>query len=153
MRTKILIGMLVVSMGCGKSSSKDSAVEGLVADAKDVVLPQVRAAIASGKLEDAPPCSRVLANLDTLERGGDHAEVVADIRQVCEHDINVAHMKRAIEAAEVARTAEPDEKVLRECFNGELTSAVQRLEKAKRVDEPAKALLARFAVACPGETP
>lgn len=58
-------------------------------------------------------------------------------------------MELAVEQAEAARTSQPTERVLRECYNGELTMAKQRLDKAGRLDEPAKALLARFAVACP----
>lgn len=142
--------VLVLAVGaCGRHSQHEEAVNDLVSDAHDVVLPNVRAAIARGKPEDAIPCTRVTANLHEIERDGGHEDVVAEIKQVCQHDINLAHMKRAVEEAEAAVKARPDEKVRRECFSAEYDMAVQRLNEARLFDAPAEKLQARFVSACP----
>ena len=147
MRSLLLVSVMVAVVlgGCGK---KRSEVDDLADDAKDVVLPDIRAKIASGKLEDAIPCSRVTANVHALEREG-FDEIAKDIHQVCDHDLQIAWIKRETEAAEVARKAAPDDKVLRACFNGKLSVAVDRLARARRVDDGARTLIARFNKVCP----
>lgn len=146
----MLVGLFAITGACGKTH-EEKFLEGLVEDATEVVLPQIRASISSGRLDDAIHCSRVTGNLKELERSGTYDDVVADIKQVCEHDLDIAHMKRAVEAAEAARRDKPDEKVLRACFSAELGTATRDLYRAKRFDSPAEALLARFAGVCPDQ--
>lgn len=147
MRSLLLVPLLVAALagGCGK---KKSEVDRLADDATDVVLPDIRAKIAAGTPGDAIPCSRVTANVDVLEREG-YAELAKDIHQVCDHDLPIAHIKLETETAEAARKAAPDEKVLRACFNGKLSVAVERLARARRVDDEARGLIARFNQVCP----
>jgi len=147
MRSFLLISLVVTAVlgGCGK---KRSEVDNLADDAKDVVLPDIRAKIAAGNLDEAIPCSRVTANVHVLEREG-YDEIAKDIHQVCDRDLQVAYIKRETETAEAARKAAPDEKVLRACFTGKLTTAIDRLANARRVDDEARALVARFNKVCP----
>lgn len=147
MRSVLLTSWLAAALlcGCGK---KRSAVDDLADDAKNVVLPDIRAKIAAGHPEDAIPCSRVTANVDTLEREG-YAELAKDIHQVCDHDLQIAYIRRETETAEAARKASPDDKALRECFSGKLSTAIERLARARRVDDEARALIARFNAVCP----
>ena len=147
MRTMMLVSMVIAALvgGCGK---KRTEVDGLADDAKDVVLPDIRAKIAGGRLEDAIPCSRVTANVDVLEREG-YAEIAKDIHQVCDHDLQLAYIKRETEGAEAARKQTPDEPVMRACFNGKMSISVQRIVDARRLDDEGRALIARFNKVCP----
>ena len=59
-------------------------------------------------------------------------------------------IKVAVTEAETARKAKPDEKVLSECYSGELTMARKELATANKLADPTvKSLLDRFAAACP----
>ena len=147
MRSYLLVSLMMAAVlgGCGK---KRTEVDNLADDAKDVVLPDIRAKIAGGRLEDAIPCSRVTANVDVLEREG-YSDIAKDIHQVCDHDLQLAFIKRETEAAEAARKENPDEKVMRACFNGKMSISVQRIVDARRLDDEGRALIARFNKVCP----
>lgn len=143
----VLAGILVLSIGC--KSKQEKYVDGLVSDA-DEKLPQIKAAIASGKLDrESIPCVSITANIREIEKTHDHDELVTEIKQVCDHDVHVARMRRAAGVAEAARKARPDDQVMAECFSGELSTAIHFLQEEKRFDAAAQAELERFIAACP----
>lgn len=146
---RVNLGILLLAMGCGKSDH-DKFIDSLVEDAVKS-LPEMKTEISSGALGHgvSGSCIRLSTGGDEIAKAGGHADLVAEIKQVCDHDLHVALMKRGVEEAEAARKTAPDSTLLRECYNGSLSMAVQRLDDAKRFDAPAEALLGRFKVVCP----
>lgn len=151
-RIQILTVCLVVSgfcAGCGKAKAdhNDPATSYVVDGAKED-LPAIKAALAGPKPDDALiKCAARMANLDALQTA--EPELAAEYKRLCAHDIPFAIIKVEVEKAEAARKAKPDAKPLSECYSAYFDQSVEDLAKAGTADAASKALVARFAAACP----
>lgn len=142
----------VILFGCGKDRKQqaDDRMEDFMVRSATADLAKVKDALASGKPGDARyTCVTALSATKDLEKSDDHAALVKDVKQTCEHDFPLAVMKVETEKVEVARKAKPDEKVLSECYDAYFDMAVKDVKKHATEDDAAKALEARFAAACP----
>lgn len=143
---------LVLAWGCKDKSAKDAESEdpalSFVAKGTTEAIAKIKAAIAAGTPDDAYFSCAQTANVDTLKASKPHQALAAEITQLCETDLPLAIITKGVEKAEAARKAKPDEKVLSECYQGEMSTALDQMRKAK-TDAKAKDVLARFAVACP----
>jgi hypothetical protein len=78
--------------------------------------------------------------------------VVKELTQVCGFDAPLAKLEGATKKAEEARKAKPDENPLSECYSAEQSTALEELKKAGHEnDDKVKALVARWAAACPAK--
>jgi hypothetical protein len=146
---RILIAVVLVLSGCGKKD--DPGVDWAGKDAEQDI-PKLKAAIASAKPGDGIFKCAQMGNLDALKQSDTWKTTAAELEQLCTYDLQIAIMKTAVEAAEAARKAKPAEKVLSECYSAELKVANDELVKYRKIDDKAKALVARMAVACPDVT-
>jgi len=143
---RILLAALLL-IGCGKKEEQDPALDYIIKDVTGDVA-KAKAAIAAGKPDDGQfKCAGALAGLAQLKTA--KPELAKELDDTCNHDIHLAFLTRATEKAEAARKAQPDAKVVSECFSADHDLAVESLRKAKREDDAAKALEARFDAACP----
>ncbi len=154
MRWYVLALVAIVMLGaCGKDKGKpeesDPALDFIVSGVTRAI-PELKAAIASPKPSDAIFKCAHMANIDDLKKSEPHKALAAELEQLCTQDLQVAIIKVAVEQAEAARKAKPDEQVLSECYSAELGMAKDELTKAGKLDV-AKDLLARFKAACPNE--
>lgn len=146
----LLAAVLLVACGKSKQDQAETAKNDFIVKSVSGDLEKVHAALKAGKPDDGQfKCAGALAGMPDLKASGDHAELVKDLDDTCNHDIHLAFLKQAAEKAEAARKAKPDEKVLSECYSAEHDMAIDSLKKAKREDDAAKELEARFAAACP----
>lgn len=119
-----------------------------VADGATEGVAKIKAAIAAGTPDKAFFSCAHTANIETLRASKPHQALAAELTQLCDADLPLAIITKGVEKAEAARKAKPDEKVLSECYQGEMSTALDQMKKAK-TDDKAKDVLARFAVACP----
>lgn len=143
--------MVVVLAGCSKHAAEtesDDPAGAYFADRARDAIPKLKAAIASKKPSDAQLECAAMAGIGDLKKSGKHAALVAELEPLCTRDLHVAIIKVAVEAAEAARKAKPNEQVLSECFSGELTTASNELKEHGTLDA-AKDLMARFNAVCP----
>jgi hypothetical protein len=141
-----IIALLGFAAGC--ESREDAEYAAHVEDV-EARLPKVRAAIASGQRDLDTPCAGLRRDTHYLDTST-HAALVTEIRRICEYELNLARMKRAVETSEAARKAHPDERVLPECYTAELAIALRHIRKAKLFDAAAQVLVTRFEAVCPG---
>jgi hypothetical protein len=129
----VVVAVLVLASGCKSRVEKrlDERVESAERN-----LPEARASIAAGQLD--VPCSEMLAARDVLEDRG-KTELLAEIEQVCEYDLHMAKLRRAVERAEQVH----------ECRGIQPRYAVEELRRSGRFDGLAEFLVARYRVACP----
>jgi hypothetical protein len=149
MRPRNIVVVLCVlgAAACGDKKEKDPAAD-FVAEstAKDVA--ELKAAIASPDPGSAKFNCAHMANIETLESAAEHKALAAELRTLCTKDLHVAMIKVAVEKAEAARKAKPDEEMLSECFSVDYELAKDELTEHKTLDA-AKDLVARFQAACP----
>jgi hypothetical protein len=148
----LVIALALVACSKDKASQQaeaegDRAATDFVMKGAREAMPQLEAAIASAKPSDGMFKCAHMANLDVIKKAD--SNFAARFEKLCTHDLQIAMMKRAVEQAETARKAKPDEQMLSECFNADYTVGLEDLEKAGKIDDAAKALTARFAAACP----
>ena len=151
---KCLVIALVLLGGCkdkdksaAEAEAEDPALSFVAKGAAEGVA-KIKAAIAAGTPDAAYFSCAHTANVDTLKASKAHQALAAELVQLCDSDLPLATITKGVEKAEAARKAKPDEKVLSECFQGEMSTALDHMRKAK-TDAKAKDVLARFAVACP----
>jgi hypothetical protein len=149
----LVLAAVLPLAACSKGRAQQAEDEGERAAAEFVMkgareaMPQLEAAIAGAKPSDGMFKCAHMANIDVIKKAD--SNFAARFEKLCTHDLQIAMIKRAVEAAEVARKAKPDEQMLSECFNADYTVALEDLEKAGKMDDAAKALVARFTAACP----
>lgn len=154
MHKHVVIALALFVFGCSKDdkSAKEAEDEdpalSYVADGAKEGVAKIKAAIAAGKPDEAYFSCAHTANVDTLKKSKPHEALAAELTQLCDTDLPLAVITKGTEKAEAARKAKPDEKVLSECFQGEMATALEQMKKAK-TDAKAKDVMARFAVACP----
>jgi hypothetical protein len=152
---KLLAIALALSVfACKDKSAKEAEDEdpalSFVADGATEGVAKIKAAIAAGTPDKAFFSCAHTANIDTLKASKPHQALAAELQQLCDTDLPLAIITKGVEKAEAARKAKPDEKVLSECFQGEMSTAYEQMKTAK-TDAKAKDVLARFAVACPDQ--
>ncbi len=133
----------VCVLGC-KEAAEDFAGK----DAQKSVT-KIKAAIAARKPSDAFLDCVEMANLDTLKANDKYKAVAAELEPLCTHDLPIAMLEVAVEAAEAARKAKPNAEILGECYEPFAGTAVDDLRKYRTLDDKAKALLARMNAVCP----
>lgn len=152
MRKLFVIALASFAFGCSDKSAKEAEEEdpalSYVADGAKEGVAKIKAAIAAGTPDAAFFSCAHTANIDLLRASKPHQSLAAELVQLCESDLPLAVIAKGVEKAEAARKAKPDEKVLSECYQGEMTTALDQMKKAK-TEGKAKDALARFAVACP----
>jgi hypothetical protein len=152
MRNLLVIAVALFAFGCKDKSAKEAEDEdpalSYVADGAKEGVAKIKAAIAAGTPDDAFFSCAHTANIDTLKASKPHQALAAELQQLCDSDLPLAVITKGVEKAEAARKAKPDEKVLSECYQGEMATALEQMRKAK-TDAKAKDVLARFTVACP----
>lgn len=162
MRNALVFVLVMVPLlvACGKDKAGDQAGGSTSAKAGspetvasvsgvEEEIPKIKAAIASPSPGDADlECAASMANIGGFENVEKHKALATELRQLCTKDLPLAKMKVAVETAEAARKAKPDEQVLSECYSADYTSAKDQLTKSGAL-ESASALTARFAAACP----
>lgn len=152
MQKLFVIAVCVFAFACKDKSAKEAEDEdpalSFVADGTKEGIAKIKAAIAAGTPDDAFFSCAHMANVDTLKASKPHAALAAELEQLCTTDLPLAILTKGTEQAEAARKAKPDERVLSECFRGEMSTALDQMKEAK-TDAKAKDVLARFAVACP----
>lgn len=153
MRNLLVIAIALFASGCGqdksaKEAEKDDPALSFVANGTKEGIGKIKAAIAAGTPDDAMFSCAHMANLDTLKASNAHKALAAELEQLCNADLPLAVITKAVEKAEAARKAKPDEKVLSECYSAELTVALDQMKKVN-TQANAKDALTRFAVVCP----
>ncbi len=152
MRNLLVIAVVLFAFGCKDKSAKEAEDEdpalSYVADGAKEGVAKIKAAIAAGTPDDAFFSCAHTANLDVLQKSKPHQALAAELQQLCDSDLPLAVITKGVEKAEAARKAKPDEKVLSECYQGEMATALEQMRKAK-TEAKAKDALARFTVACP----
>ena len=152
MHKLFVIVVALSAFACKDKSAKEAEADdpalSFVADGAKEGVAKIKAAIAAGTPGDAFFSCAHTANIDTLKASKPHQALAAELQQLCDSDLPLAVITKGVEKAETARKAKPDEKVLSECYQGEMATALEQMRKAK-TDGKAKDALARFAVACP----
>ncbi len=152
MRNLFVIAVALLAFGCKDKSAKEAETDdpalSFVAKGATEGVAKIKAAIAAGKPDDAMFSCAHTANIDTLKASKPHQALATELEQLCNTDLPLAMITKGTEAAEAARKAKPDEKVLSECYNAYITTALDEMKKAK-TDAKAKDVLARFMAACP----
>jgi hypothetical protein len=140
---------LALVAGCKQSDGREEALK-LANDLGTDALAKINAAMAAGKPTDAIfDCAAVLG--DELRKGGGaYVELADKLEKLCDHDVPLAVIEKSVQTVEAARAKAPDDKMLTACMvDGQMDIGLA-LKSLKNRDD-AKALLARFAVACPDE--
>ncbi len=148
----LAIVLLLAAVGCKDKSAKEAEEEdpalSFVAEGATEGIAKIKAAIAAGTPDKAFFSCAHTANIETLRASEPHQALAAELTRLCETDLPLAIITKGVEKAEAARDAKPDERVLSECFQGEMSAALEQMKEAK-TEAKAKDVLARFAVACP----
>lgn len=152
MRKHLVIALALFAFGCKDKSAKEAEEEdpglSFVARGTKEGVDKIKAAIAAGTPDDAFLSCAHTANIDMLKNSKPHQALAAELQQLCDTDLPLAMITKGMEKAEAARKAKPDEKVLSECYQGQMQTALDQMKEAK-TEAKAKDVLARFAVACP----
>lgn len=138
-------GMLEIDVDTARLTviDKKFAVESFADDLKK--------AEGEAKKGDLPmySCSSIETHAETAKKFGFDGQL-AKYKELCNVTGPIAALTIAVEAAEKARAAKPDEAVLSECYNATQSMAAETLAKAgKKDDEAVASLTSRWAKACP----
>lgn len=145
MRALLLILALAA---CKRSDGTEEALQ-LANELATDALAKANANMAAGKAVDALfDCVAVLD--DELRKGGGaYVELADKLAKLCGHDAPLAAIENSVKIIEAARAKSPHDTMLTECLAERLDIGLA-LESLKKRDD-AKAFLARYEVACPGE--
>ncbi len=135
----------------GSASKLDPGKQFMLDSARDNIK-EAKEKLAAGTPEKAKfDCTTVMTAAKDLAGVTDEAvvTVVKEGEQLCGFDIPYATAEKFVKVAEEARKANPDKKMLSECFKADYNMAIADLKKKHADDEKVKALEARFAAACP----
>jgi hypothetical protein len=142
-----LFAASLVSTACGGPSKADqfflesvqkdlTAIKDALKKGEDASLTCVAGKTYGEKLKTAP-----IAEAEAL---------VKELSALCDLDVPLAKLEKAVGEAEAARKAKPDEGVLSECFSADQKIALEALGKANHLEhEKVKAAVARWDAACP----
>ena len=142
-----LLTSSLVAVACGGPSKADQFF--LESVQKD--LGEIKAALKSGddaslKCVAGKTYGEKLKNAPIAEAEG----LVKELTALCDLDVPLAKLEKAVTEAETARKAKPDEAVLSECFNAHQKMALEALGKSNQLEhEKVKAAVARWDAACP----
>jgi hypothetical protein len=144
---------LLTAAACSKDAPSGAASAEESDPADGLVIKSINEDLATAATEvksaDPGKAKYTCAAIEGMATQTKNGAVLAKVKQVCGHDVPLAMLKAATEAAEQARAKKPSETVLSECFTADVDMAKESLTKAGAIDAAAKALLTRFAKACP----
>jgi len=134
-------------LGCSSSNGEKEALK-LANDLATDAVAKIDVAMAAGRPVDGIfQCVAAAMNDTLLEAGGAYADLATKLAKLCDHDVPLAAIAKSVEAAEAAHAKKPNDKMLTECVVNDVTIALSSLKNR----DDAKPLLARYAIACPGE--
>jgi hypothetical protein len=143
--TRIWVLSLVL-MGCSSDGEKEALK--LANDLATEGVAKIEAAFKAGRPVDGIfECVANAMNETLMKAGGAYAELATKLGRLCDHDVPLAAIAKSVEEIEAARAKKPADTMLTECMVNDVSFAMKSL---KNRDE-AKPLLARYAIACPGE--
>jgi hypothetical protein len=144
---RMLLVIAITAFGCNSDNGEKAALK-LSNDLATDAVAKIRVSIVGDRPVDGIFDCVAMAGAETLTKaGGAYAELAKTLTQLCDHDVPLAAIKKSVEKAEAAHAKNPADKMLTECVVNDVGIALKSLKNR----DDAKDLLARYAIACPGE--